>query len=202
MPLRRGYNDWVLASLRTHARAEILRLVHRNLGVRDFSLAAARALRRAVSFDGVCVLTIDPATALPTSEIVEHGLPPAAMRRMAEIEVAEVDFNKFAELARAPRPAASLSDATQGSLDRSLRQPNGLGDELRAALVADSGMWGGITLLREAGPAFTPTESGFLAALSGHLAEGLRRALLLTALSAHPDDTEAGLLVLADDNSV
>jgi DNA-binding CsgD family transcriptional regulator len=181
--------------------------MHRDLDVRDFSLAAARALRRAVSFDGVCVLTIDPATALPTGEIVEHGLPPAAMPRMAEIEVAEVDFNKFAELARAPRPAASLSEATQGDLDRSLRQrelrqPEGLGDELRAAIVADSGTWGGITLLRETGPAFTPAETGFLASLSGHLAEGLQRALLLTTLSAHPDDAEAGLLVLADDNSV
>jgi DNA-binding CsgD family transcriptional regulator len=207
MPLRRCYNDLVQASSQMRARAEILRLVHRNLGVRDFSLAAGRALRRAVSFDGVCVLTIDPATALPTSEIVEHGLPPAAMPRMAEIEVAEVDFNKFTELARLPRRAASLSEATQGDLDRSLRQrevrrPNGLGDELRAALVADSGTWGGITLLRETGPAFTPAEAGFVGSLSGHLAEGLQRALQLTTLSAHADDADAGLLVLADDNSV
>ena len=113
--------------------------MHRSTRVRDFSLAAARALRPAVSFDGVCMLTIDPATLLPTSEVVEHGLPPATIPRMTEIEVAEVDFNKFADLASASRPAASLSEATEGNLDRSLRQrelrgPNGLGDELRAAL--------------------------------------------------------------------
>jgi DNA-binding CsgD family transcriptional regulator len=197
----------VQASSRRHARSEILRLVHRGLGVEGFALAAARALHPAVSFDGFCMLTIDPATLLPTSEVVEHGLPEAALGRMAEIEVGEVDFNKFAELARAGLPAASLSGATHGQLDRSLRQrelrrPNGLGDELRAALVADSGTWGGITLLRETGRNFTATETGFLASLMGHLAEGLRRALLLTALSADPDDGDAGLLVLAPDNSV
>jgi DNA-binding CsgD family transcriptional regulator len=61
---------------------------------------------------------------------------------------------------------------------------------------------GGITLLRQTGPAFTTAETGFLASVSGHLAEGLQRALLFTALSAHPDDADAGLFVLADDNSV
>jgi DNA-binding CsgD family transcriptional regulator len=205
--LRRCYNGKVQASSRRRARSEILRLVHRGLAVEDFSLAAARALQRAVSFDGFCMLTIDPATLLPTSEVVEHGLPEAARGRMAEIEVGEVDFNKFAELARAGRPAASLGEATDGQLDRSLRQrelrgPNGLGDELRVALVTDSGTWGGITLLRETGRAFTAAETGFLASLSGDLAEGLRRALLFTALSADPDDADAGLLVLAPDNSV
>ena len=195
------------ASSARRTRSEILRLVHRGLDIEGFSLAAARALHPAVSFDGFCMLTIDPATLLPTSEVVEHGLPEAALGRMAEIEVGEVDFNKFAELARAGRPAASLSDATHGQLDRSLRQrelrrPNGLGDELRAALVADSGAWGGITLLRETGRNFTAAETGFLSSLSGHLAEGLRRALLLTALSADADGADAGLLVLAPDNSV
>jgi DNA-binding CsgD family transcriptional regulator len=170
-------------------------------------LAAARALHPAVSFDGFCMLTIDPATLLPTSEVVEHGLPEAVLGRMAEIEVGAIDFNKFAELARAGRPAASLSGATEGQLDRSLRQreirrPNGLGDELRAALVADSGTWGGITLLRETGRSFTAAETRFLASVSGHLAEGLRRALLFTALSADPGAADAGLLVLAPDSSV
>ena len=56
-------------------------------GVRDFSLDAARILSRAVPFDGVCVLTMDPATLLPTGEVVENGLPPAVMARMTEIEL-------------------------------------------------------------------------------------------------------------------
>lgn len=176
--------------------------------MREFSLAAARAIRPAVSFDGVCVLTFDPATMLPTGEVVENALPKAAVPRMTEIEVSEVDFNKFTHLARADRPAASLAEATQGDLDRSLRQrevrgPNGWrGDELRAALVSDSGTWGGITLLREAGATFAPTDVAFLASVSRHLAEGLRRAMLLNAAEERPAEGDPGLLVLAQDNSI
>ena len=42
------------------ARGDILRLVHRGLGVRDFSLAAARSLHRAVPFDGVYTTKLLP----------------------------------------------------------------------------------------------------------------------------------------------
>jgi hypothetical protein len=75
------------------------------LGVRDFSLAAARALRPLVAFDGICVLTFDPATLLPTGEVVENGLPEAAVPRMTQIEVGEPEVLKFADLARTGRPA-------------------------------------------------------------------------------------------------
>ena len=187
---------------------DLVKLVHRGLSLREFALAAARAVRPAVPFDGVCVLTFDPATLLPTSEVTENALPEAAFPRMTEIEVAEVDFNKFVDLARASRPAASLSEATEGDLDRSLRQrevrrPNGwLGDELRAALVNESATWGGITLLRDAGPAFTPADVRFLSSLSRHLAEGIRLSVLLTAVTQAPAEVDAGLLVLAADNSI
>jgi hypothetical protein len=139
-------------------RGDIVRLSHRGLGVRDFSLAVARALRRVVPFDGFCVVTVDPATLLPTGEVVENGLPAWAMGRLTEIEVAEPDVNRFVDLARAARPAASLSEATGGDLDRSVRQrelrrPAGFEDEMRAALVDGGDTWGGLTLLREAGTA-------------------------------------------------
>jgi hypothetical protein len=63
-------------------------------------------------------------------------------------------------------------------LDRSQRHreimgPCGFGDELRAALVADQTTWGGRALLRAAdSEPFSPTH----AAMTPHLAEGLRRA--------------------------
>ena len=190
-------------------RADLVRLVHRGLGVREFSLAAAHAIGRAVPFDGVCMLMMDPATLLPTDEIVENGLPESTTQRMTEIELAETDFNKFADLARRHRPAASLSEATGGHLDRSLRhrelkRPNGFGDELRAALVSGFGTWGGITLLREAGRAdFAPNDAAAVASLSGHLVEGLRRAMVLDAQSAAAaEQLDVGLLLLADDDSV
>ena len=175
--------------------------------MQDFSRAVTRILGRAVPFDGICLLTIEPATLLPTGEIVEDGLPAAAMIRLTEIELREPDFNKFTALARAHQPTASLSGATAGDLDRSLRQrevrrPSGFADELRAVLSGATGTWGALTLLREAKrPHFTPAEVRFVASLAGALADGLRRAALLgDALDGGDDDT--GLLVLAADGTV
>ena len=192
-----------------HVRTDIVSLSHRGLGVREFSLAAARALRRAVPYDGVCVLTMDPATVLPTGETVENGLPPAATERLTQIELSEPDFNKFVELARTRRPAASLSQVTNRVLDRSLRhrelrRANGFEDELRAALVDDTGTWGAITLLREAGAEhFTSADVSLLASLSSDLAEGLRRAILFTALSGNgAEDPAVGMMLLTDDDSI
>jgi len=159
----------VAASTRKRVRGDVVRLVHRHLGVQDFSRAVTRILRRAVPFDGVCLLTVDPATLLPTGEVVEDGLPAAAMIRLTEIELREPDFNKFTALARTDQPTASLSGATAGDLDRSLRQrelrrPSGFADELRAVLSGTTGTWGALTLLREArSPHFTPAEVRFVA---------------------------------------
>ncbi len=211
----RGYGRSVAVAtaVREQARRDIVKLVHRGLGVHDFSRAVTRILGRAVPFDGTCLLTIDPATLLPTGEVVENGLPAAAMIRLTEIELREPDFNKFAALARGRRPAASLSDVTAGDLDRSLRQrelrrPSGFEDELRAVFSGATGTWGALTLLREARrPHFTAAEVRFVASLAGPLADGLRRAALLGDATADDGDDsndgdEAGLLVLAADNTV
>jgi DNA-binding CsgD family transcriptional regulator len=192
------------------AHGEIVRLVHRGLGVRDFSLASARSLDGAVPFDGVCVFTMDPATLLPTGHVIENGLPDSTLPRYTEIEIREPDFNKFSALARAAQPTATLSEATAGKLElslrhRELRRPHGWGDELRAVFVGDSGTWGGLVLLREAGRAdFTRADMRLVSRLSQHLAEGLRRAMLLTELSEVPeeDDPAPGLLLLDDDNGI
>ena len=191
-------------------REDLVRLIHRSGGLRDFSLDAARILGRAVPFDGVCVLAMDPATLLPTDEVVENGIPPAAFALMAEIEVGGEDYNAFSALASSGTCAASLSEVTEGDLDRSrrhreVRRPNGFGDELRVVLVDDAATWGGLTLLRGADSrAFTPEEAALIASLSSYLAEGVRRALLVGALAADQPEGEApaGLVLLAPDNSV
>src|SRR3954465_11489085 len=158
-------------------RDAVTSLAHRGCDAQEFSRAAARIVRRAVGFDGVCVLTFDPATMLPTGEVVEDGLPPAATARMAEIEIGATDFNKFAALAQAPSHTARLSDVTGGELDRSLRHrevrgPHGLGDELRCTLVTDSTTWGAITLLRaDDSASFTDDDAALVTALSTALAE-------------------------------
>jgi DNA-binding CsgD family transcriptional regulator len=191
-----------------HTRNDLVRLSHRGLDVHAFVIAAARILRRVVAFDGVCVVTMDPATLLLTGHVIENGLPDTATPRLAEIEVAEPDFNKFTELAGGKVRAASLSEATAGDLGRSrrhreVRGPHGLADELRAPLASASATWGGIVLMREAGrPDFASVDAHRLASLSGELGEGLRRATFFSSESDDEDDVDAGLLLLADDNSI
>nr|WP_246400948.1 helix-turn-helix transcriptional regulator [Jiangella mangrovi] len=187
------------------ARRDLTTLLDGGLGVRDFSLRAAEVVGRTVSFAGVCVLTLDPATLLPTGEVVVNGLPAPDRARLMEIELLEADVNTFVQLGRRPSPAASLSAATDGDLDRSTRQrevrrPHGWDDELRALLAAGTGTWGALTLQREHGdPWFTPAEVGFVAALSGLLAEGVRRALLAASPAA---GGETGLLVVGAGGAV
>ena len=199
---------WVATTHVERTRSDIVRLAHRGLDVRDFSLAVGRCLRSVVPFDGLCVMTLDPATALPTGHVIENGLPERATRRLLEIELREPDVNKFTELAHRQRSAASLSEATDGALEQSvrhreLRRPHGLGDELRAALSSASSVWGGLVLMREAESSyFTPAETTLLASLCGDLAEGLRRAMLFTALAGDEQDIGLGVVLLADDNSL
>ena len=81
-------------------RQELAQARAAGAGRREFALQAPRVLASAVPFDGVCVLTMDPATQVPTGEIVENGLPDTAMARMTEIELSGADVNTFAALAR------------------------------------------------------------------------------------------------------
>jgi DNA-binding NarL/FixJ family response regulator len=188
-------------------RTDLVRLIHTGRGVREFSLRAARIVSRSVGFDGVAVLPMDPATSLVTGAFVQNGLPASVTPRVIEIEH-RGDVNTFASLARSGRLAASLDLETHGELDRSvrhreLRAPIGLGDELRTVLVCDSATWGGLTLGRAAGSTpFAAAEVALMASLSRCLAEGLRRAVLLTALSAGDADRSAGLVLLRADNSI
>ena len=189
-------------------RRDVGALVDRGGDVRELTLETARIVARAVPFDAVCMLTLDPATHLPTGEVVENGLPPSAGPRLAEIEIGGQDYNAFAALARSRRRAASLSAATNRDLDRSvrhseLRGPAGFGDELRVALVTDAALWGGLTLMRGADrPGFTPEDAQLLASVSGRLAEGLRRAFLSAPVAGDGEPDAAGVVVLARDNSI
>ncbi|MFB4314937.1 LuxR C-terminal-related transcriptional regulator [Actinomadura sp. 21ATH] len=191
-----------------HARVrdEIVRLAHRGLSVPDFARAAGDALCRAVPAEGTCLMTTDPAPLLPTAEFVENGLPAAELLRLVDIEIREPDFNTWARLARAGRPAGSLSEATGGDLDRSprrreIRRPGGFADELRVVLAGGTGTWGQLTVFRETErPYFSPAEVEFAASVAPLITDGLRRGLLLDG--ARAEDGDIGLLVLDADDGV
>jgi DNA-binding CsgD family transcriptional regulator len=152
-----------------------------------FDEAAAR-LKRTVSFDGACWHTLDPGSDL----ITQHRLQdlPDRFPVLADNEYAVEDFNKFEQLARAERKAATLSEATGGRPERSARfrdllTPAGLGPELRSAFVADGATWGALILVRRAGqPEFETHEAELIASASALFARAVRRGLVAEAVGA------------------
>src|SRR4051812_23049672 len=177
---RRAYRRFVAASRdRERIRDEVIPLGPRTVDVPQLGQEAIRVLRRSIPFDGTCLLTMDPATLLPTGDVAENALSASATVRLTEIELREPDVNKFTHLARGRLHAAALAQATGGELDRStrhreLRRPSGFDDELRVVLTGATGTWGALTLLREAGrPRFTPAETQLMASLAAPLAEGI-----------------------------
>jgi DNA-binding CsgD family transcriptional regulator len=196
-----------VAARRVRAHDEIVRLVHRTAGVQRMARDVTRVLERAIPFDAACLLTVDPATLLPTGRVVSYGFDPALTPRFIEIELREPDCNKFRDLARQGRRAASLSEATRGNLEQSLfyreySRPMGLGDDLRVICSDSSGTWGVLGLGREHGlRCFDAAEVGFLASLAPLLADGLHRAAILGQVETS-DPRATGVVVLAADNSI
>ena len=211
---RRGSAPKAVASS-SRMRDGLERLVTRGLGVDEFARDVSRIIRRSIPFDGVSVLTMDPATGLATKAFVENGLQGGAAVRIAEIEYLEPDVNKFDALASSGRIAASLSAATGGNLrqsrrHRELRAPHGFGDELRTVLVTEEVLWGSVTLGRTSElHSFTPAEVELMASISSILAEGLRHAVVLAPPPGKSSDDEAdedqnlaGIALVARDNTI
>jgi DNA-binding CsgD family transcriptional regulator len=149
-----------------------------------FDEAAAR-LKRVVAFDGACWHTLDPGSDL----ITQHRLQdlPDRFPVLAHNEYAVADVNKFEELARQRRKAATISTATAGHPEKSARfrdllTPAGLGPELRGAFVADGACWGALILVRQSGrPEFSEQEVDLVAATSALFARAVRRGLVAEA---------------------
>ena len=171
-------------------RADLERLALRAPTRAEFFDEAAARLKRAVPFDGACWHTLDPGSNL----ITQHRLQdlPDRFPVLAENEYAVEDVNKFADLARASRKAATLAEATHGHPEQSPRFRNllsraGLGPELRSAFVADHAAWGALILVRRAGqPEFQASEVDLLASASALFARAVRRGLVAEACASPP----------------
>jgi DNA-binding CsgD family transcriptional regulator len=168
--------------------------------------AVAGQLRRAVPFDLWCGLTTDPATGDPTGGYHEEGLPPRRLTRLLEIENGAIpDFVAIRTLTRGGASVRTLSDATDGDLQRSPRYrdvlaPSGVRHEVRVALRCGGGTWGALVLMRGSDlPDFTPAEVRLLATVGPVIGEGVRRSAVLGRRpSGSPDAPGLVLCTVAD----
>ena len=175
---------------------------HQGLDLSGFFDHARAVIERHVPFSGCCWMTFDPATILPTSHVPWRSIRPEDVPRLAQNEYAEDDVNKFADLSQAREPVGILSEATSGKREASLRysailRPNGSENEVRAALVDEGACWGGIAMYRKPDlPDYTAAERSALASISQSLAEGIRRAILTTAVGSDDSPDAPGLVLL------
>ena len=164
-------------------------------------------LRRAIPFDAAFLAGADPVTNLFTSSYTEE-IPTSEAMRFLDNELAQPDVNKFRELSEERVPVARLDRATQGerlasARYREIMRPIGFGDELRAALRVSSMTWGYLCLHREDVPiGFTEAEAAFIARLGPHMAEALRRAILMERAGAESTTEGPGVCLVAEDWSV
>lgn len=166
------------------------------------SEALAR-LRGVLTVDAAFFATVDPATILFTSVLVDEPLGAVTGQFIAN-EFGQDDVNKFAVLAGGPEPVGTLAQATRGDWRSSPRyvevmRPLGLGDELRAALMSNGRCWGVLCLHREdADAGFSEHEIQLLRRLAPHLGEGLRRGLGKNPATTRQDEQPGPGVVVLD----
>lgn len=193
--------SWALESARRDLELQAVA----GLDSRPLRRAYLQRLRRLIPFDSAWFAMADPATLLFTDSIRDE-MPSQATPLFVEDEFLRDDFNKWAELAAAGSHANGLELAAGGDLTASYRfreilEPLGLGDELRASLLADGVCWGFICLHRGRGePSFSGDEARWLAVLAPTMAEGLRLSLVTQAAGAGAGDV--GVILLAEDLSL
>ncbi|WP_217921282.1 helix-turn-helix transcriptional regulator [Miltoncostaea oceani] len=148
-----------------------------------------------------CWFTLDPASLLATSHY-EQGIPEIPPEWLVH-EYAVDDALKMDAVARSPRGAATLHEATGGDPSASIAwtlymQPYGAEQELLVALRTPAGdTWGMLGLYREPGdPVFSEGEIGFLRAVAPDLAAGVRRALLIGEAADGDGPDAPGVVVL------
>jgi DNA-binding CsgD family transcriptional regulator len=151
---------------------------------------ATRRLRRMVEFDGSAWFATDPATLLATNPALIENIEAGHCESYWQREYLVEDVLLYRDLARAPRPAATLYAVTDDRPARSARYreflaPQGYGDELRAALRVHGFTWGVIDLFRERGrPPFSPRDVEVTLAAGPAIATALRALALPTASPA------------------
>lgn len=157
----------------------------------------ARAVNQVARCDALALMSTDHETHLPAGGVVV-GFEPSACVPFWDNELLDPDFNKFNDLARRVEPVATLSEATDGDLDRSPRFQKvyagfGASDELRVAFMAGATCLAIGAFVRTDGQEYSPTEIRDVTALLKPASVVLRRAL------HQPDGAAAAPAVLIID---
>lgn len=183
----------------------IARVCARDLAPTELMARVAERLRWAVPWAADGWMFLDPQTLMFTGGI-RPDQPLEVFSRQLDDEFRASDVDRFRVLARAPRPAATLRQATGGQPERSSRYrqilaPLGGGDELRAVFRTGETCWGGVSLVRGAADEqFSEADVALVTSAGGLIADALRRALTADgfAPAAAPDagDAATGVLVL------
>lgn len=179
---------------------------HAGLAGAELGAEVVRRLPGIIPVAATFFATVDPITLLFTSAAAQDPLG-AVTPLFLDNEFGRVDVNKFAVLAEAADPVGSLDRSTGGHRAESPRYreimaPLGLGDELRAALIAGHRCWGVLCLhLEDADAGFSDQDLATVRRLAPHLAEGLRQAMVREAAETQQSGAP-GMLVLDGDLSV
>jgi DNA-binding CsgD family transcriptional regulator len=196
---------------------EVALLGRRGLPRDEYFAQLAGRLRRVIDSDATCWHTLDPQTALITSdaphELISAGIytdetAAAAGASLIASEYLIEDFNTFAGLAARRMPVGVLSHATRGRPERSTRYrellaPSGIPFELRAAFVARGRCWGAVHVARgREGADFTDDDARALAAVTIAVADGIRTSLRFDAARRTDDPGAPGLVVLDSSNQI
>ncbi len=184
----------------------IIRACHAGLSVDQLRAEILARLTRLIPSDAVWWAAADPATLLFTNAY-RLGLPADSTAYFVENEFLHDDFNKWSELADDRTGVRSLSQASDGSFDRSERyrdvfEPLGLADELRAVLRIQGTTWGLLCLHREAGRPYSAADARWMRRLGPHLAEAMRVALLVERIEDSELDGAPGLVLLSRDGAL
>lgn len=183
-------------------RLAVIRLCHSALDSRVFRQELLHLLQRVIPFDYAYFSTTDPATQLGTSTVISEQPPSWCMSVYLENEFLQEDFNKFSQMVRHKQAVGVLSQAAGNDLHHSHRYremlvPMGLEDELRAVFVTASSCWGTLCLHRETS-SYTAVEAACLFQLTQHIADGLRKAALLSGIVSATIPDGPGVLILSE----
>jgi DNA-binding CsgD family transcriptional regulator len=177
-------------------------------------LAALRSrflseLRRVVSFDAAFMAVCDPETLLPTAAFSDEPLAAAAPLFLDNEYGPDADVNRFADLAWAADPVASLDRATRGewaasARSREIMTPLGMGDEARVVLRADGTTWGFLCLHRFGASEFDASELAALRTIGPHVAEAIRGSVAAASMGDNSlgDSGAHGLVIVVGDHVV